>query len=249
MPHHQKRVKLWQNMGKYCSGLRDTTFNRKTNEVTQTPILQANSYKRTLWRTESSESDLSTNYSFNTKMFSPVISLIVQMKMSSGTKILNRWFVSTSSLLGDKYSNITPEYTGPHLWLPNQLPGYHLGTFRYRSFLGPIFLQHYSSRISGEPSWFFANSIYCIHRYISIYSLQGFSRDSDWSIFSILWQIGAENRAHSVLHRLCGHIYIYLDFDGLILAPVRSTKFKPKHSKNCFKENTDNHQNFSEKSK
>lgn len=214
MPYHQKRVKLWQNMGKYCSGLQDTTFNRKTNEVIQNPILQANNYKQTLWRTESSESDLSTNYSFNTKMFSPVISLIVQMKMS-GTKILNRWFVSTSSLLGDKYSNITPEYTGPRLPLPNQLPGYHLGTFRYRSFLGLIFLQHYSSSISGEPSWFFANSIYCIHRYISIYNLQVFSGDSDWSIFSILWQSGTVNRVgrrtlHTVYYIAFADIYIYI---------------------------------------
>lgn len=52
-------------------------------------ILQAQ-LKQTLGKMKSAESDLSTSYSFNIKSFSPVISLIVQMKMSSGTEILNK---------------------------------------------------------------------------------------------------------------------------------------------------------------
>lgn len=162
------------------------------------------------------------------------------MKMSSGTKILNKiiYLVSTSSLLGDKHSNLIPGQTCPHLSLPNQLPGYRLDTFRYQSFLRQIFLQLYSSCISGEFSWFFANSIYCIHKYISIYSLQGFSGDKNWNIFSILWE--SQGLSMERYGEPCAVYYItltdiHLDFDGLSLASVRNTKFKPKQSKNCLK--------------
>lgn len=79
-------------------------------------ILQTSNKCKHFEEKESSENDLSTSYSFNIKMFSPVISFIVQMKMSGGTKILRMIScVSTSSLWGDKY-------TKPHCRIHTSTP-------------------------------------------------------------------------------------------------------------------------------
>lgn len=122
-------------MRKHCPGLQDTT-GKQTG--IKSPILQTSNKSEHFEEKQSSENDLSTSYSFNIKMFSPVISFIVQMKMSGGTKILRMIsFVSTSSSWGDKYTNLTAEYTHPHLPLPNS---YCLGTARDQPFLRQIFL-------------------------------------------------------------------------------------------------------------
>lgn len=53
--------------------------------------------------------------------------------------------------------------------------------------------------------------------------------------------VGEARTVNRVVWRTLRTVYyitfadIYLDFDGLTLAPVRSTKFKPKESKNCLK--------------
>lgn len=92
-----------------------------------------------------------------------------------------------------------------------------------------------SSCSLGEISWFLAN---CKHRCIYIQPTR--IQWGQWLKYLLTlcghsWTLPPEeNFAHSVLsHHICRHRY--LGFDGLSLAPVRSTKFKPKHPKSCVK--------------
>lgn len=151
------------------------------------------------------------------------------MKMSSGTEQDD--FVSTSSLLGDKYSQNTPVHTCGCLklgvWLFQTPPDIGLSE--------AYPLQCHSSCSLGEFSWFLAN---CAHRCIYIQSTR--IQWGQWLKYLLTlcghsWTLPPEeNFALSVLaHHICGHRY--LDFDGLSLVPARSTKFKPKHPKSCIK--------------
>lgn len=160
------------------------------------------------------------------------MSSMVEMKMSSGTKTLNKTICFDIKPVGVANTAILPQKIHVHANKAQQLSALLLHrASSCQSLLQLILLSHYSSCISGELGWFiyFTNHTYCIQRWI--HSLQGFSGDNIFSTFGRV-KNRQESSVENLAHRIC---ITSLALNGLNLASVSSTKLKPNHSKNCLK--------------
>lgn len=150
--------------------------------------------------------------------------------MSSGTGILNKMILFQHQACWVTES----EHTCPHPWL---LKIGCLVVAQHHQMLN--FLRHIFCTVTGAAAWVnLADFWLIVHTGVSTYSLQGFSEDSDWNIFSLFVDIPGLSHQWRILHSVLSHHisrHRYLGFDGLSLAPLRSTKFNPNHPKSCVK--------------